>query len=69
MTRHKRNTDDQRKPLGERIVTSDSEIPEKIDQPLRVLPDGRGLWIYPMMFGKFRLGVGPIGACGLDDVW
>jgi len=35
----------------------------------RVLPDGRGLWVYPLTFGRARLGVGPLGSGVMDDVW
>jgi hypothetical protein len=36
---------------------------------VRVLPDGRGCWLYPISFGKWRLGVGEPGSGGFDDVW
>ena len=37
--------------------------------PAKILPDGRGAWIYPLTFGRARIAVGPIGAPGYDDGW
>ena len=35
----------------------------------RVLPDGRGLWVYPLTFGRARLVIGPVGEDWYDDAW
>lgn len=37
--------------------------------PIKVLPDGRGVWVLPMTYGKWRLVVGPVGSNGYDDAW
>lgn len=37
--------------------------------PDRVLPDGRGAWIYPLTFGRARLCVGAVGEDFYDDHW
>lgn len=35
----------------------------------RVFPDGRAAWIYPLTFGRARLGVGDPRSGSMDDVW
>jgi hypothetical protein len=37
--------------------------------PHRILPDGRGLWIYLLTFGRARIAVGPLGQETYDDAW
>ncbi len=37
--------------------------------PIKILPDGRGLWVYPLTFGRARLVVGPVGEDFYDDGW
>lgn len=39
------------------------------EQPAKILPDGRGAWIYPLTFGRARIVVGPIGESLLDNGW
>lgn len=39
------------------------------EDPVRVLPDGRGLWVYPLLFGEARLGIGQLDSVAMDDVW
>lgn len=39
------------------------------DKPVKVLPDGRGLFVHSMTFGKGRLYVGQIGVMWYDDGW
>lgn len=39
------------------------------EQPAKILPDGRGAWIYPLTFGRARILVGPIGDWFTDDGW
>lgn len=34
----------------------------------RDLGDGRGIWLYPMLF-TFKIVIGPIGACWFQDGW
>jgi hypothetical protein len=34
----------------------------------RDLGDGRGVWIYPMLY-TFKIAIGPIGSLGYDDDW
>ncbi len=36
--------------------------------PTRMLPDGRQLWLYPMLF-THRLAIGQAGASNYDDFW
>lgn len=38
-------------------------------KPLRVLPDGRGVFIYPLVLGGARIGVGPVDRPCFDDLW
>lgn len=39
-------------------------------QPIeRLLGDGRVISVYPISFGKARLGIGMAGAASMDDVW
>ena len=44
-----------------------------VAEPLFLLPDGRGVWIYPLTFGRARIVVGKVGNLdgleGLDDGW
>lgn len=35
----------------------------------RQLDDGRALMVYPLTYGRARLGVGPAGEAWFDDVW
>ena len=28
------------------------------DEPLRIRPDGRGVWIYPLTFGRAKIAIG-----------
>ena len=35
----------------------------------RALPDGRGVFLFPMYGGNVRLGIGELHAKDLDDVW
>ena len=35
----------------------------------RVLPDGRGVWIYPQTYSKARIVVGPLSMSRIDDGW
>lgn len=35
----------------------------------RVLPDGRGLWVVPLTYGRARLHIGALGAYAFDDGW
>jgi hypothetical protein len=35
----------------------------------RVLPDGRGVYLLPMLFGAMNLSIGPHGAWWFDDTW
>jgi hypothetical protein len=35
----------------------------------RHLPDGRSLFVYPLTFGRARLGIGPRDDGAFDDVW
>lgn len=39
------------------------------DYPTRLLPDGRLLAVYPLTFGRGRLGVGPAGESHFTDEW
>ena len=34
----------------------------------RDLGDGRGLWVYPMLY-TFKLVIGPLGSLSYDDQW
>lgn len=34
----------------------------------RDLGDGRGVWVYPMLY-TFRIAIGPTGSRGYDDYW
>lgn len=36
---------------------------------VRELGDGRAVYLLDMLFGNLRLGIGELGAPGLDDVW
>jgi hypothetical protein len=36
--------------------------------PTFIRPDGRGVWLYPIVFG-YRVGVGVIGEPSMDDLW
>ena len=36
---------------------------------VRVLPDGRGCWVFPIGYGKARMGIGRIGSPNMDDLW
>lgn len=38
-------------------------------EPLKILPDGRGVWIYPLTFGRARLVVGEAGSAFYSDGW
>lgn len=38
-------------------------------KPAKLLPDGRGAWIYPLTFGRARIVVGPLRSSTLDDGW
>lgn len=40
-----------------------------IEDPIKILPDGRGVWIYPLTFGRARIVVGPIGDSFYSDSW
>lgn len=35
----------------------------------RTLPDGRGLFVYPLTFGRARLGISPPGTAWFTDEW
>ena len=35
----------------------------------RVLLDGRGLWVYPLTYGRARLVIGPPDVDWYDDGW
>jgi hypothetical protein len=39
------------------------------EQPIRILPDGRGCWLVPIGYGKMRLGVGALNSSSFDDLW
>lgn len=39
------------------------------EPPLRILTDGRGVWVYPLTFGRGRLVVGALGVGWTDDGW
>ncbi len=39
------------------------------DDPVKELEDGRGVFLHPMLFGKFRLYVGDVDALVYDDGW
>jgi len=37
---------------------------------VKTLPDGREVWVYPLTFGRARLGVSPAGQSEyFDDTW
>ena len=36
---------------------------------VRVLPDGRAIYVLPLLFERARLGIGVHGASTMDDVW
>ncbi len=39
-------------------------------EPERLLDDGRVLHVYPLTFGRARLGISPNAGAGVfDDVW
>jgi len=40
-----------------------------IHKPDKVLPDGRGLWIMPLTYGRARIGIGRIGSVVFDDTY
>lgn len=41
-----------------------------VPAPLFVRPDGRGVWIYPLTYGRARIVVGGLAeGDGLDDGW
>lgn len=33
------------------------------------LPPGRQAWVFPLLFGRARLGVGPAQGDTFDDLW
>lgn len=35
----------------------------------RILPDGRQAIVMPLTYGRARLGIGPAGCRGFDDVY
>lgn len=35
----------------------------------KVLPDGRGVYVFPLLLGRARLGIGLHGSEFIDDVW
>lgn len=37
--------------------------------PIRILDDGRALWVYPLTFDRARLCVGPRDSGMFDDEW
>lgn len=45
----------------------DLALPE--EKLVKTLPDGRGVWLQPMTFGKVRVCVGPMDVGFYDDGW
>lgn len=37
--------------------------------PIKILPDGRGIWIDPLTFGRARINIGPVDSACYDDGW
>jgi hypothetical protein len=44
-------------------------MPCSFERPYRILPDGRWLFLMPLIFGRARLGIGPAGSLQYDDVY
>ena len=38
-----------------------------IPPPDKILPDGRGVWVYPLSYGRARLCIGRVGSVELED--
>lgn len=39
------------------------------EYPSLPLPDGRRAWVFPLTFGRARIGVGRSEDHALDDIW
>lgn len=39
------------------------------DEPIRVTPDGRGLFVHPLTYGRGRFCIGRNGDVQYDDGW
>ena len=42
---------------------------EELPPPFTLRPDGRGVWLYPLTFGRVRVVVGRVGSSCYDDGW
>lgn len=50
-------------------VCSEKDWSDYVAPPIRILPDGRGVWIDPLTYGRARLNVGQVGSPVYDDGW
>jgi hypothetical protein len=37
--------------------------------PIKIHPDGRGIWVYKLYEGLSRIMIGALGSAVVDDVW